>query len=102
ADIETEITALVQQSCAPAVAAAAGLPLHIRLPRVSSDRARRLVENWGELPPRLFLPLGSLAYVRAMLRGLGDAASEAPARETITALISGVTDARELERFARE
>lgn len=102
AGIEAEIAGLVQQSCAPAVAAASGLPLHIRLPRVSSDRARRLVENWGELPPRLFLPLGSPAYVRAMLRGIGGAGSEAAAHGQITALIGGVTDARELERFAEE
>jgi pyruvate,orthophosphate dikinase len=98
---EAEITDLVRQSCAPAVAAAAGLPLHIRLPRVSSDRARRLVENWGELPPRLFLPLGSLAYVRAILRGIAGA-SEGSASGRITALIGGVTDTREIERFAKE
>lgn len=101
ADIEAEITACVQQSCAPAMAAAADLPLHIRLPRVSSDRARRLVENWGELPPRLFLPLGSLAYVRAMLRGMA-AAAKAAGHAQVTALLGGVTDAREIDRFASE
>ena len=99
-DIEAEITALVQRSCAPAVAAADGLPLHIRLPRVSSDRARRLVENWGELPARLFLPLGSAAYVRSILRGIAAASPAAQAK--VTALIGGVTDAGEIERFAGE
>ena len=95
---EAEITAIVQRATAQAVAATGRLPLHIRLPRVSSDRARRLVENWGELPPPLFLPLGTPAYVRAILRGIAAAAGDAP----VTALLGGVTDAREVDRFAVE
>lgn len=95
---EAEITAIVQRATAPAIAAAGHLPLHIRLPRVSSDRARRLVENWGELPPLLFLPLGTPAYVRAILRGIAAAAGDAP----VTALLGGVTDAREVDRFVEE
>ena len=34
------------RSCGPLLAANSSTPVHIRLSRISSDRARRLIENW--------------------------------------------------------
>ena len=68
------ISEIVVEACRPVLADAAGVPLDIRLPRVSSDRARRMIEDWTELPPGLFLPLGAIAYIQSILRGLAAAA----------------------------
>ena len=93
-----EIAEIVSEACGPLFAEAAGMPLHIRLSRISSERARRLIENWTEMPPELFLPLGSPAYLRAVLAGLAAAAQRVSHRD-VTALIGGVVDLRELDEF---
>ena len=72
-----------------------------RLPRVSSDRARRLIENWQELPPGFFLPLGSMTYLQAMLAGISAALEKAPHKE-VGALIGGISAASEFGVFHRE
>jgi len=93
-----EISEIVREACRPLFAELAGRPLHVRLSRISSDRARRLIENWTEMPPDLFLPLGSPAYLRAVLSGLA-AAAKAVGGLSVTALIGGIVDFRELDRF---
>ena len=96
--VSGEIAEIVSEACGPLFAEAAGMPLHIRLSRISSERARRLIENWTEMPPELFLPLGSPAYLRAVLAGLAAAAQRVSHRD-VTALIGGVVDLRELDEF---
>jgi hypothetical protein len=62
-------------------------------------RARRLIENWEEMPANLFLPLGSQTFFRALLKGIGDAARAAGHRQ-VTALIGNIVDGREAQAFA--
>ncbi|RBP16059.1 pyruvate,orthophosphate dikinase [Roseiarcus fermentans] len=96
--LENDIAAIVRESSAALFEAARGLPVHVRLSRISSDRARRLIENWTEIPANLFMPLGSKAFFRALLRGLSDAARSA-AHGDVRALIGNIVDAREAESF---
>ena len=98
--LQTDIAVVVREACAPLLAEISGTPVHIRLSRISSDRARRLIENWTEMPPELFLSLGSPAYLRSVLQGIADAARDA-AHTRVTPLIGGVVDAREVESFCR-
>ena len=95
------ISVIVEQACAPILAAANKTQVHIRLPRVSSDRARQLIENWQELPPSFFLPLGSPSYLQAILAGIS-AAAEKASRDSVTALIGGIAGAREFDAFRAE
>jgi pyruvate, orthophosphate dikinase len=68
---------------------------------VSSDRARRLIENWQELPPGFFLPLGSMTYLRAILLGISAAAEKAK-HEDAAVLIGGISGSSEFATFQRE
>jgi pyruvate,orthophosphate dikinase len=95
------ISGVVETACKPVLSASHKAQVHIRLPRVSSDRARRLIENWQELPPSFFLPLGSPSYLQAILAGIAAAAREA-GHENVTALIGGIGDSREFEAFRVE
>jgi pyruvate, orthophosphate dikinase len=95
------IGAIVEQACAPILAAADKTQVHIRLPRVSSDRARRLIENWQELPPSFFLPLGSPPYLQAILSGISKAAQRG-SHDSVTALIAGIADIGEFDAFRAE
>ena len=101
ADTSLAISRVVQIACKPVLSAAHKAQVHIRLPRVSSDRARRLIENWQELPPSFFLPLGSPSYLQAILAGIAAAAGEA-GHENVTALIGGIGDSREFDAFRVE
>jgi pyruvate,orthophosphate dikinase len=98
--LENDVAASVAEACRPLLAENSSTPVQIRLPRISSERARRLIENWTEMPPDLFLPVGSPAYLRAVLRGIADAA-RAAANQDVTPLIGGVIDSREAVSFAR-
>jgi len=98
--LQSDITGIVRGACTAFLAENASSPVHIRLSRISSDRARRLIENWMEMPPDLFLPLGSPAYLQAVLRGLSEAALAAK-HAKVTPLIGGVVDARETHEFAK-
>ena len=76
------------------------LPVHVRLPHPGSSRARLLIPQWPELDQRLFLPLGNLAYLRAMIQGLSEAVGEKSGR--VTALLGGVTDRLEWKKYQDE
>ncbi|QIG94161.1 pyruvate, phosphate dikinase [Bradyrhizobium sp. 6(2017)] len=99
--VADEIRSIVCEACVPAFLGAADGSVQFRLPRVSSDRARRLIENWQELPPNFFLPLGSLNYLRAILLGIAAAAESARYRDA-TALIGGISSSSEFAAFQRE
>jgi pyruvate,orthophosphate dikinase len=99
--VSEEVRSIVRDACAPAISGALGSPVWFRLPRVSSDRARRLIENWQELPPGFFLPLGSMAYLQAMLAGISAALEKAPQKE-VGVLIGGISSTPELAAFQRE
>jgi pyruvate,orthophosphate dikinase len=99
--VSEEIRSIVCDACAPAISGASGSPLWFRLPRVSSDRARRLIENWEELPPGFFLPLGSMTYLLAILSGIS-AASEKAQHKDVGVLIGGISAVSEFAVFQRE
>ncbi|WP_051390137.1 pyruvate, phosphate dikinase [Bradyrhizobium sp. Ec3.3] len=99
--IADEIRSIVCEACASAFSGPPRGSVQFRLPRVSSDRARRLIENWQELPPGFFLPLGSLTYLRAILLGISAAAESARYRDA-TALIGGISSSSEFVAFQRE
>ena len=99
--LSEEIRYIVRNACAPAISGALGSPVWFRLPRVSSDRARRLIENWEELPPGFFLPLGSRTYLQALLDGIS-AALEKASRKEVGVLIGGISAASEFVAFQRE
>jgi pyruvate, orthophosphate dikinase len=96
-----QIRAIVRDACAPAITEALGSQLWLRLPRVSSDRARRLIENWQELPPSFFLPLGSMAYLQAMLAGVSAALENISYRE-VGVLVGGISTVSEFTAFQHE
>ncbi len=98
--LQTDIARLVREACEPLLAVDSAGPTHIRLSRISSDRARRLIENWTEMPPDLFLPLGSQVYLRSVLQGIADAANAVGAAR-VTPLVGGVVDAREVASFCK-
>ena len=97
--LQDDIAAIVHDSCRPLLAAARGAAVHVRLSRISSDRARRLIENWTEMPASLFMPLGSLSFFRALLKGLANAA-RSESHQQVRALIGNVVDVREAQSFS--
>ncbi|HKT74067.1 MAG TPA: pyruvate, phosphate dikinase [Steroidobacteraceae bacterium] len=101
AGILEALSALTASATETFLAELTGLPVHIRLPRVSSDRARRLVEAWTELPPSMYLPLGNIEYVRALLAGIAAGAKRA-GHTQVTVLLTGMVDRQELEIFRGE
>jgi len=96
--MHAQIAALVREACRPLLADNLSTPIHIRLSRISSDRARRLIENWTEMPPDLFLPLGSHVYLRSILKGIAEAARDV-SHANVTPLIGGVVNPREVLSF---
>ena len=97
--LQDELAAIARDACAPLFEVARDTPVHIRLSRLSSDRARRLIENWEEMPANLFLPLGSQTFFSALLKGLADAA-RLTRHTQVTALIGNIVDGREAQSFA--
>src|SRR5262249_21981106 len=97
--VSQEIRSIVRDACSPAISSALGIPLWFRLPRVSSDRARRLIENWQELPPGFFLPLGSMTYLQAILAGISAGNTS---HKEVGVLVGGVSAASEFAAFEQE
>lgn len=100
-EIVDEIRSLVCDACAPALSAASKSAVQFRVPRPGSERARRLIENWHDLPPSFFLPLGSMSYLRAILQGISAAARKVTHGKAV-ALIGGISGASEFFAFQRE
>jgi pyruvate,orthophosphate dikinase len=99
AGIEEPVSAAVRGALAPLLTDAAGLAAHIRVPNLSSTRARTWIEKWTSLAPHLLMPLGPQRLLTAYVRGASPAARDA-GHDSVTLLIGGITSASELERFA--
>jgi pyruvate, orthophosphate dikinase len=96
--IEEPVTAAVQAALRPLLKEAAGLAAHVRIPNLSSARARSWIEKWTSLAPHLLHPLGPRRLLAAYARGAAAAADEA-GHGAVTLLVGGITSARELEQF---
>ncbi|PWR21674.1 pyruvate, phosphate dikinase [Zavarzinia compransoris] len=97
---ESDLARLAETIGAAIFRTAAGRPVHLRLPRVTSERARLRIPGWEELDPRLLLPLGHPAYLRAILHGLSKAAVAAGSAALV--LLGGTTDIAEWRAFKAE
>jgi pyruvate,orthophosphate dikinase len=97
--IEEPVTAAVQAALLPLLKEATGLVAHVRIPNLSSARARSWIEKWTALAPHLLQPLGPRRLLAAYAQGAAGAAREA-GHAAVTLLIGGITSARELEQFA--
>jgi len=83
--------------------AAQGRPVSLRLPRLASERARRLVPHWSEIESQLHLPLGNPGFRRPILEGLQRACAQlGSARGALVVLLSGVTEPGDWQRFRAE
>jgi pyruvate, orthophosphate dikinase len=96
AEIEEPVAAAVRAALLPLLRAASGLEVDVRLPNLSSARARTWIQQWTALAPHLLLPLGPARLLAAYARGARAAASEA-AHPAVTLLASGLSSARELD-----
>jgi pyruvate,orthophosphate dikinase len=99
AGIEEPVSAAVHAALSPLLKDAAGLAAHIRVPNLSSARARAWIEKWTSLAPHLLMPLGPRRLLTAYARGATAAARDA-GHSRVTLLIGGISSARELELFA--
>jgi len=99
AGIEEPVAAAVRAALSPLLKDAAGLAADIRVPNLSSTRARAWIEKWTSLAPSLLMPLGPRRLLTAYARGASAAARDA-GHASVTLLIGGITSAPELEQFA--
>lgn len=97
--VQGQIAALAASACQPMLGAARGLDVDIRLPNLGSARAQRLIGDWMNLAPQLFLPMGLKTLQRALIRGVAAAAADSPETRT-TVLLGGVTNCGEIDALA--
>jgi pyruvate,orthophosphate dikinase len=76
-----------------------GLPVDLRLPVLTSPRARRLIQEWAGLAPHLLLPLGPRRLLTAWLAAIAEAVATTGHTAT-TVLLAGVTSSAEIDAFA--
>jgi pyruvate,orthophosphate dikinase len=96
--VPDSITAAIRAGLDPLLAASNGRPVALRLPVLTSTRARRLIGEWASLSPELLRPLGSPALLDAYLHAIR-AAADAAAHTDVTVLIGGVTESSELTTY---
>jgi pyruvate,orthophosphate dikinase len=99
ADIEDPLAEAVRAALLPLLADAADLPVDLRLPNLTSVRARTWVEKWTALAPHLLMPLGAPRLIAAYAAG-ARAAAGATNHPALTLLAAGITTAAELDEFA--
>jgi pyruvate, orthophosphate dikinase len=92
---------LVRLVCVPVFNAAAGAPIHLRLPQLRSERARDLIANWDDIPAAQLLPLGNLDLTRAILSGIAAARDEVGGAG-VTVFSGGLTDLSEFSAYRAE
>jgi pyruvate,orthophosphate dikinase len=97
--IEDTITGDVHSVVRTLLENSRGLPLDLRLPVLTSPRARRLIREWTSLAPHLLLPLGPRRLLSAWLAGIA-AAVEDTGHPSTTVLLGGVSNVGEIDAFA--
>lgn len=97
--VEDVVAFAVHEALLPLLNGARDLSVDVRIPNLSSARARRWIDEWTALAPHLLLPLGPLRLLNAYIRGTRSAAHDAR-HSAVTLLIGGITEAEELRAFA--
>ena len=95
-----DLTAAIRAGLDPLLRAARGRPVSLRLPVLTSARARRSVGDWASLSPQLLRPLGSATLLDAYLAAIAAATADAN-HDAVTVLLGGITCAAELSSFCR-
>ncbi len=101
ADIEVAVADATATALEPLLAAAGDLAVDVRVPNLTSGRARAWVEKWTTLAPHLLMPLGARRLIAAYARG-ALAATQKTGHTGLGLLAAGITSAEELEQFAAE
>ncbi|WP_434581976.1 pyruvate, phosphate dikinase [Carbonactinospora thermoautotrophica] len=98
-EVEDIVERDVYAACRSVLEQAQGYAVDLRLPNLTSARARRMISEWTSLAPHLLLPLGPRRLLAAYLRAL-DAAARDARHDGVTVLIGGITDDGELAAFS--
>lgn len=99
AQVEDVVERISVDALRPLLAAGLGVPVHVRVPTMTSPRARSWIHEWTALAPHLLVPLGPRRLLGAYIRAITSAA-ETTGHDDTTLLIGGITDANELTAFA--
>jgi pyruvate,orthophosphate dikinase len=100
APIADQLTTAIRAGLDPLLRASLGRPVALRLPVLTSARARRSIGDWASLSAELLRPLGSPALLDAYLGAIA-AAVRSTGHTDVTVLIGGVTAAAELSSYCR-
>jgi len=100
AQVEARFQAAVSRVSAEFLSASDGLPVAIRLPRLSGTRARHMVEGWAMLDPKMLLPLGAPRLTAAFVNAIGDAAKKA-GHAAVSVVLPAACDVAEMIAFKK-
>ena len=96
--VEDIVERICYEALSPLLSASLDLPVQLRVPTMTSPRARHWIREWTALAPHLLVPLGPRrllhSYVRAVTAAAGDTGHPATCL-----LIGGITDPEELREF---
>ncbi len=97
--VEDVVERISFEALQPLLLACTGLPVQVRVPTMTSPRARRWIHEWTALAPHLLVPLGPRRLLTAYISAINSAAQETK-HDAVTLLIGGITEPAELEEFA--
>lgn len=96
--VEDVIERVVREACTPYLSGSTSA-IELRLPSLTSARARRLLGHWSALAPEQLVPLGSPRLLESYVRGVSEAA-DAAGHDQVTVMLAGIASADELQGFA--
>jgi pyruvate,orthophosphate dikinase len=99
AAVEDVVDRICYQALRPLLTACPDRPVHVRVPTMTSPRARSWIHEWTALAPHLLVPLGPRRLLTSYVRAISAAARDTGHAQT-SLLIGGITDASELVAFA--
>ncbi len=97
--VEEVVERICYQALRSLLTACPGIPVHVRVPTMTSPRARSWIHEWTALAPQLLVPLGPQRLLTAYVSAISAAARDT-GHPDATLLIGGITDAAELTAFA--
>lgn len=97
-DIEEVVERITYDAVRPLLESVGDRPVHLRVPTMTSPRARRWIHEWTSLAPHLLLPMGPRRLLRSYLAAVGRAARES-SQASVSLLLGGITHATELAAF---